>query len=56
MNVINFHSVLTLIFFIAFVVMVIWVYLPARKRHYEDAAQLPFEDDRQSDREAKRHE
>ena len=50
MNVINFHSVLTLVFFIAFVAMVIWVYLPARKGTYDNAAQLPFDGDSHSKR------
>ena len=56
MSAISFHSLLTLIFFVAFVVMVIWVYLPARKHRYDNAAQLPFEHERQSQREAKDHE
>lgn len=49
MNVINFHSLLTLIFFVTFIGMVIWVYLPARKGSYEKAAELPFAGDNATD-------
>lgn len=56
MTAISFHNMLTLIFFVAFVVMVVWVYLPARKGHYDNAANLPFEGDAQSKGEAKHHE
>jgi cytochrome c oxidase cbb3-type subunit 4 len=34
-----------LYFFIAFVVVVIWVMRPSRKRRYEDASQIPFRED-----------
>jgi cytochrome c oxidase cbb3-type subunit 4 len=34
-----------LYFFIAFVVVVVWVMRPSRKRRYEDASQIPFRED-----------
>lgn len=42
MNVIDFHSILTVLFFVAFIGMVIWVYLPRRKKVYTQASELPF--------------
>ena len=43
MTEIDFHNVLTVLFFVFFIVMTIWVYLPGRKKRYEAAAQLPFD-------------
>lgn len=43
MTLIDFHSVLTLLFFVVFIGMVIWVFLPSRKKVYDNAAQLPFD-------------
>lgn len=40
----GFHTVLTVIFFAAFIVMVIWVWLPRRKKKYDEAARLPLDD------------
>ncbi len=31
------------VFFSAFVALVVWVYLPSRRRYYETRAQLPLE-------------
>ena len=45
MNVISFHSVLTVLFFVLFIGMVIWVYLPGRKNRYTEASELPFVDE-----------
>lgn len=45
MSLINYHVVVTVIFVIAFVAMVIWVYLPRRKTTYDDIANQPLEDD-----------
>lgn len=39
-----------LYFFIAFVVVVIWVMRPSRKRRYEDASQIPFREDEPVDK------
>lgn len=49
------HGIYTLIFMGAFLVMAVWVFLPRRKKTYDDAAALPFKDgeqrsDRQQDR------
>ncbi len=55
MNAIDFHTVLTVLFFIVFIGMVIWVYLPGRKRVYQDAAQLPFAAESKQQKES-RHE
>ena len=53
----DFHSVLTVVFFIAFIGLVIWVYLPGRKAKHERDAQLPFADEKASGRkENKDHE
>ena len=35
----------TLLLLGAFIGLVIWVYSGRRKKHYEEAAQLPFEDE-----------
>jgi len=39
------RSISTLLLFIAFVGMCIWVFSAKRKKSYEDAAQLPFADE-----------
>ena len=60
MNAISFHSLLTLVFFVTFIGMVFWVYWPARKGTYDNAAQLPFAADNKDrikeDGEDNRHE
>lgn len=56
MDVIDFHSVLTLVFFVTFIAMVVWVYLPGRKHRYDSAAQLPLDGQREFNQEAGRHE
>jgi cytochrome c oxidase cbb3-type subunit IV len=56
MDVINFNILFTVAFFTAFIVMVVWVFLPRRKARYDDAAQLPFTDDKHEFGESKRHE
>jgi cbb3-type cytochrome oxidase subunit 3 len=57
MDVISFNIVFTVAFFTAFMVMVIWVFLPRRKSRYDDAASLPFVADQQeSGQEPQRHE
>lgn len=42
MNAIDFHTLLTVLFFVVFIGMVVWVYWPGRKGTYDRAAQLPF--------------
>lgn len=38
------HGLYTLFFMLAFIVMGIWVYLPRRKKTYDDIAALPMSD------------
>jgi len=45
MSAVNYHIALTVVFFIAFIAMVVWVYVPGRGKHYEDIARQPLEDD-----------
>lgn len=40
------HGIYTLIFMLAFIVMAVWVFLPKRRKTYDDAAALPFRDER----------
>jgi len=57
MDVISFQTGFTLLFFIAFMVMVVWVFWPGRKSRYDDAANLPFKaDHNEFSREPQRHE
>lgn len=37
-----FHIVLTIVFFAAFIALVIWVFRPGRKDEHERHAELPF--------------
>lgn len=39
------HGIYTLLFMLAFIGMAVWVYLPRRKKTYDDAASLPFRDE-----------
>ena len=39
-----------LYFFIAFVIVVIWVMWPSRKRGYDDASKIPFREDKREDK------
>jgi cytochrome c oxidase cbb3-type subunit IV len=39
-----------LYFFIAFVIVVIWVMWPSRKRRYDDASKIPFREDQREDK------
>jgi cbb3-type cytochrome oxidase subunit 3 len=38
------HGIYTLLFMFAFIAMGIWVYLPRRKKTYDDIAALPMSD------------
>ncbi len=40
------RSIVTVISFVTFLGIVFWAYSPARARRFEDAAQLPFREDR----------
>ena len=39
-------SIMTVVCFIAFVAILYWAYSPARARRFEEAAALPFREDR----------
>ena len=56
MSAVDFHTVLTVLFFVVFIGMVIWVYLPGRKGVYQQAAQLPLEGESKQSGESARHE
>ncbi|MCC1497760.1 cbb3-type cytochrome c oxidase subunit 3 [Alcanivorax sp. 1008] len=57
MDVITFQTGFTLIFFLAFMTMVIWVFWPGRKSRYDAAADLPFVADKNEfGRESQRHD
>ena len=56
MNAVDFHLVLTVLFFIVFIGMVIWVYLPSRKGIYQQVAQQPFDGELKQSGESARHE
>ncbi len=45
MNIINFHSVYTLLMLIVFVGICFWAWSSKRKKFFSDAANLPFADD-----------
>ncbi len=45
------HGIYTLIFMFAFIGMGVWVFLPRRKKNYDDAAALPLDDVKQDDTE-----
>ncbi len=38
------HGIYTLLFMFAFIAMGVWVYLPRRKKNYDDVASLPMSD------------
>ncbi|MZR61777.1 cbb3-type cytochrome c oxidase subunit 3 [Alcanivorax sp. DP30] len=42
----SYHALLTLVFFVAFIVMVGWVYRPGRKQDYEKLGEIALEEDR----------
>ena len=56
MNIVDYHVALTLLFFVAFAVMVIWVFLPSRRKKYQDIARQPVEDDRPAKPSEKEHQ
>lgn len=45
MDATEFHTILTVVFFVAFIALVIWVYLPGRKARQERHGELPFVDE-----------
>lgn len=44
------HGIYTLLFMFTFIGMAVWVYLPRRKKTYDDAASLPFHDEKNGGR------
>lgn len=42
----NYHALLTLVFFLAFIAMAAWVYRPGRKQDYEKLGEIALETDR----------
>lgn len=38
------HGIYTLVFMLAFIVMGVWVFLPKRRKTYDDVASLPMSD------------
>ena len=58
MNIIDYHIALTVLFVAAFFAMVVWVFLPSRRKKYRDIANQPLEDDqrKQSEKEEYRNE
>lgn len=38
------HGIYTLLFMFAFIVMGVWVFLPRRKKTYDEVASLPLSD------------
>jgi cytochrome c oxidase cbb3-type subunit 4 len=50
-----FHIILTIVFFAAFIALVIWVFRPARKAEHERHAELPFAEE-PARKENNRHE
>lgn len=55
MDINTLRSIATLLLFIAFIGMCIWVYSAKRRKGYDEAANLPFIDDEQK-HEGKHHE
>ncbi|MFZ5722922.1 MAG: cbb3-type cytochrome oxidase subunit 3 [Pseudomonadota bacterium] len=43
------HGIYTLIFMLAFIGLAVFVFLPRRKKHYDDAASLPFNSEEKQD-------
>jgi len=45
MDLVTFHSWLTVAMFIAFVALIVWAWSGKRRRAFDEAARLPLEDD-----------
>jgi cbb3-type cytochrome oxidase subunit 3 len=41
------------VFFLAFVVLIVWVYLPSRKKYYEQKGKLPLGEEQSYERSKK---
>ena len=50
----NIHIILTVLFFIAFIGLIIWAFSPSRRKRFEEDGNLPFvDDDKKTDNEKK---
>jgi cytochrome c oxidase cbb3-type subunit IV len=49
MDINTFRSIMTVVCFIAFLAVVFWAYSPRSARAFEEAARLPFGEDRDAD-------
>ncbi len=49
MDINTFYGLLTLLMLVLFIGIVLWAYSGKRKKHFEEAANLPFEDDNPRD-------
>lgn len=38
------HGIYTLLFMLVFIAMAIWVFLPRRKKNYDEVSSLPMQD------------
>jgi cytochrome c oxidase cbb3-type subunit 4 len=45
MDLVMFHSWLTVVMFVAFIVLIVWAWSGKRRRAFDEAARLPLEDD-----------
>ncbi|MCG8392739.1 MAG: cbb3-type cytochrome c oxidase subunit 3 [Pseudomonadales bacterium] len=45
----SYHALFTLVFFVAFVAMAVWVYRPSRKQDYEKLGHLALEAERRKE-------
>ncbi|MDD1780723.1 cbb3-type cytochrome c oxidase subunit 3 [Enterovibrio sp. ZSDZ35] len=48
MEIASFHSIWTLVIFLAFVGIVLWAYSSRRKKEFDEAANLVFADEEES--------
>ncbi|HLR17509.1 MAG TPA: cbb3-type cytochrome c oxidase subunit 3 [Alcanivoracaceae bacterium] len=44
----SFHAYLTLAFFLAFVVLILWVFRPGRKEQYQKLGDIPLDSDKET--------
>jgi cytochrome c oxidase cbb3-type subunit 4 len=43
------HTIMTILWFVAFIAVCVWAYSKKRKKSFDEAAQLPLEDDPQKE-------
>ncbi|MCK8515627.1 cbb3-type cytochrome c oxidase subunit 3 [Methylonatrum kenyense] len=49
MDINTFYGLLTLLMLVLFIGIVLWAYSSKRKKHFEEAANLPFEEEKPLD-------